>query len=78
MAQTNPTPTANVLPFERRNPDPEIERRHAKDIPPVFHKASQSERMELLRWIAEIDNELMKQHLAEFHQGATPTRLGGD
>lgn len=71
MAQTNSNP--NVVPFGRRNPDPEVARRRAKDIPPCFFRASPSERMELLRWIAEIDSELMKQHLAEFHSGEDAT-----
>ena len=67
MAQDNST--ANVVPFARRNPDPEIDRRHKLDIPPVFSRASQSERLELLNWIAQINGELMDQHVAEFHQG---------
>jgi hypothetical protein len=67
MAQDNST--ANVVPFGRRNPDPEIARRHAQDIPPVFHRASQSERMELLTWMDGVFVALMDQHVAEYHKG---------
>ena len=65
MAQANSTSNLRSFPPV----DPEIDRRHKLDIPPVFHRASPSERMELLRWIAEIDSELMKQHVEEYHQG---------